>query len=135
MLNFDINWLAALVGAMVGNLGVGSLWYSPLLFSKAWQREVGISDVDVRSGNFALIFGLGFVLSVIAAVLFAAWLGPNPPLGDALVSGLVVGLGFVGTSMGINYLFERKSLRLWAINTGFHTAEFVGIGLVIGLWH
>lgn len=135
MLNFDINWLAAFVGAIVGNLGVGSLWYSPLLFSKAWQREVGITDAELRAGNFPLIFGLGFVLSVIAAVLFAAWLGPNPPLGDALVSGLVVGLGFVGTSLGINYLFERKSLSLWAINTGFHTAEFVAIGLVLGLWH
>ncbi|MCW5716546.1 MAG: DUF1761 domain-containing protein [Bauldia sp.] len=135
MLNFDINWLAALVGAAIGNLGVGSVWYSPLLFSKVWQREVGISDVDIRSSNFAMIFGVAFILSLIAAVLFAAWLGPNPEVGDALVAALVVGLGFVGTSLGINYLFERKSLTLWAINTGFLTAEFLVIGLVIGLWH
>jgi hypothetical protein len=135
MLDFDINWLAALVGAAIGNLGVGSIWYSPVLFSKVWQREVGISDVDIRSSNFAMIFGLAFVLSVIAAVLFAAWLGPNPEIGDALVAALVVGLGFVGTSLGINYLFERKSLTLWAINTGFHTVEFLIIGLVLGLWH
>lgn len=135
MLDFDINWLAALAGAAVGNLGVGSVWYSPVLFSKVWQREVGISDVDIRSSNFAMIFGLAFVLSVIAAVLFAAWLGPNPEVGDALVAALVVGLGFVGTSLGINYLFERKTPTLWAINTGFHTVEFLVIGLVIGLWH
>ncbi|MCW5715195.1 MAG: DUF1761 domain-containing protein [Bauldia sp.] len=135
MLDFDINWLAALVGAAIGNLGVGSVWYSPLLFSKVWQREVGISDVEVRSGNFAMIFGVAFILSLIAAVLFAAWLGPNPEVGDALIAALVVGLGFVGTSLGINYLFERKSLTLWAINTGFLTAEFLVIGLVIGLWH
>jgi hypothetical protein len=135
MLNFDINWLAALVGAILGNLGVGSLWYSPVLFSKVWQREVKMTDADIRGGNFAMIFGLAFVLSVIAAILFAAFLGPNPPVGDALVAGLVVGLGFVGTSMGINYLFERKSFTLWAINTGFHTAEFLVIALVLGLWH
>jgi hypothetical protein len=135
MLNFDINWLAAIVGAIVGNLGVGSLWYSPVLFSKVWQREVKITDADIAGGNFAMIFGAAFVLSVIAAILFAAFLGPNPSVGDALVAGLVVGLGFVGTSMGINYLFERKSFTLWAINTGFHTAEFVVIGLVLGLWH
>ncbi|MGV8839300.1 MAG: DUF1761 domain-containing protein [Bauldia sp.] len=135
MLSFDINWLAALVGAVVGNLVVGSVWYSPVLFSRVWQREVGISDVQIRSSSFAMIFGLAFVLSVIAAVLFAAWLGPAPELGDALVAALVVGLGFVGTSLGINYLFERKSFTLWAINTGFHTMEFVVIGLVLGLWH
>lgn len=135
MLDFDINWLAALVGAVVGNLVVGSVWYSPVLFSKVWQREVGISDVEIRSSNFAMVFGLAFLLSVVAAVLFAAWLGPNPELGDALVAGLVIGLGFVGTSLGINYLFERKSFTLWAINTGFHTVEFVAIALVLGLWH
>lgn len=135
MLDFEINWLAALVGAIVGNLGVGSLWYSPVLFSRVWQREVKISDAEIAGGNFGMIFGAAFVLSVIAAVLFAAFLGPNPPVGDALVAGLVVGLGFVGTSLGINYLFERKSFTLWAINTGFHTAEFLVIGLVLGLWH
>ncbi|MCC6736586.1 MAG: DUF1761 domain-containing protein [Bauldia sp.] len=135
MLDFDINWLAALVGAAVGNLVVGSVWYSPVLFSRVWQREVGISDVDIRSSNFAIVFGLAFALSVVAAVLFAAWLGPDPELGDALVAALVIGLGFVGTSLGINYLFERKSFLLWAINTGFHTMEFVVIGLVLGLWH
>jgi hypothetical protein len=118
-----------------GNLVVGSIWYSPIMFSRIWQREVRLTDADIRGGNFAMIFAAAFVLSLIAAILLAAFLGPNPPLANAVVAGLVIGLGFVGTSLGINYLFEKRSLTLWMINTGFHTLEFVVIGLVLGLWH
>jgi hypothetical protein len=41
----------------------------------------------------------------------------------------------VTTSFGINYLFERRSLRLFLINGSYHTIQFTLIGAVLGFWH
>jgi hypothetical protein len=38
-------------------------------------------------------------------------------------------------ALGGMYLFERKSLKLFAINGGYHTLQFALYGLVLGLIH
>ena len=40
----------------------------------------------------------------------------------------------MAASFGINYLFERKSLKLFLINAGYHTLQFTLIGLILALW-
>ncbi len=51
----------------------------------------------------------------------------------AFHSGVGVGLFWVATSFGVNYLFELKSLKLWLINAGYHTLQFTLYGLIFGL--
>ena len=41
----SLNWLAILVAAVVTMI-LGFLWYSPLLFAKAWTREMGYDPND-----------------------------------------------------------------------------------------
>lgn len=130
----EINFLAVLAAA-VASFILGGLWYSPLLFAKTWQREAGLSDEQVNSGNMALIFGLSFLLSLVAALVFALFLGPRPPLALGLGAGVSAGLCWVAASFGINYLFERRSLKLFLINGGYHTLQFTIIGLILALWH
>lgn len=130
----DINWLAALAAA-VSSFAVGGLWYAPALFGKTWQREAGVTDEQIKTGNPLKIFGGALVLSIIAAAVFALFLGPKPELGFATSAGFAAGLCWVAASFGINYLFERKSLTLFLINGGYHTVQFTVIGLVLGLWH
>jgi hypothetical protein len=128
----EINYLAVLVAA-VASFILGGLWYSPLLFSKAWQRESGVTDEQMAGANMGLIFGLTLVLSLIAAFVFALFLGPRPSMPLGLGAGFSAGLCWVTASLGINYLFERKSLKLFLINGGYHTLQFTVIGLVLAL--
>ena len=130
----DINYWAVLAAA-VGSFVIGGLWYSPLLFGKAWQREVGLSDEELARGNMARIFGLSFVLSLIAAWVFALFLGPRPPAAFGVGAGLAAGLCWVASSFGTNYLFARRSLKLFLIDGGYHTLQFTAIGLIIALLH
>lgn len=130
----DVNWLAILAAALAAFV-LGGLWYSPILFGRIWQRHSGLSDDAMARGNPALIFGLAFVLAFIAAAIFALFLGPDPALAFATGAGAAAGLCWVATSFGINYLFERKSPTLFAINAGYHTLQFTLTGLVLGLWH
>ena len=130
----EVNYLAVLAAA-VATFVLGGLWYSPALFGKVWQREAGVTEEKMKSANMALIFGLTFVLALIAAWVFALFLGPRPPMALGLGAGFSAGLCWVAASLGINYLFERKSLKLWLINGGYHTLQFTIIGLILALWH
>jgi hypothetical protein len=130
----EFNVLAVLAAA-VATFVLGGLWYSPALFGKAWQREAGVTDEQMRTSNKAIIFGLAFVLSLVAALVFAMFLGPRPPVNLGLGAGFAAGLCWVAASFGINYLFEQRSFKLWLINAGYHTLQFTIIGLILALWH
>jgi hypothetical protein len=130
----EVNWLAVLAAA-VSAFMIGGIWYSPALFFKAWQRGTGLSDEQLQRGNPAKIYGGSLVLSIIAAAVFAMFLGPAPEVGFATAAGFAAGLCWVAASFGINYLFERKSLSLFFINGGYHTVQFTVYGLILGLWH
>ena len=99
---------------------------SALRCSRAWCRPSNRTSGSPSSSP---------TLSLISAAVFAMFLGPAPGLGLAVGAGFAAGLCWVAASLGINYLFERKSLALFLVNGGFHTIQFTVIGLVLGLWH
>lgn len=128
----EVNLLAVLACGVM-SLVLGGIWYSPMLFGGAWQRAAGLSDEQAQSGNMTLIFGGAFVLSLIAAYVFAMFIGTQMPLAGAVGAGFSAGLCWVAASYGISYLFERRPLSLWLINGGYHTLQFTLFGLIIGL--
>ena len=128
----DVNWLAVLLCG-VSSMILGGLWYSPLLFARPWQRGAGLSDEQLAGANMALIFGLAFLLSLLAATVFALFLGREMGLWPSVAAGAAAGAFWVGASFGINYLFERRSVSHWLINAGYHTLQFALFGLILGL--
>lgn len=128
----EFNIWAVLLAA-VASFMLGGLWYSPLLFGRAWQRETGLTDEQLAKGNMGLIFGLAFVLCLIAAFVFAMFLGPRPSMALGFGAGFSAGLCWVASSFGVNYLFERKSVKLFLINGGYHTLQFTLIGVILSL--
>ena len=129
----EINWIAVVVAAVACFL-LGGLWYSPVLFGKVWNREAGRGENPQKAKHPGRVFGVAFVFALIAACVFAWWLGPNPEMRDALIKGLAAGAGIAGASFGINYQFADRSFLMWAIDAGYHTAQFVLFGLVLALW-
>ena len=128
----SINFLAVLVAA-ASSFALGGLWYSPALFLKPWNKAMGRSDKD--NGHPARVFGLSFVFALVAAFIFAMLLGPSPVLSEAWKAGLLVGVGFVAMSLGINYQFANRPIVAWLIDGGYHTTQFVPYGLILGAWH
>lgn len=128
----DVNWLGVFLAALSAFI-LGGLWYSPLLFTKPWLRLSRAEESPVKPLPMPLLMGGAFVLSFIAAFVFAMFLGRNPGLPLGLGAGASAGLCWVAASFGINYLFERKPLGLWFINGGYHTLQFTLYGLILGL--
>lgn len=128
---WDMNYWAVLVAA-VSSFMLGGLWYSPALFGKMWNDENGGVKQD---GHPAKVFGIAFLFSLLAAVAFARWVGPAPSLDYAIKHGILAGFGMVAACFGINYQFAQRSFKLWLIDGGYHTAQFLIFGLILGLWH
>jgi len=125
----------AVLGATVAAAFAGGFWYSPLLFAKAWMRECGLDEEAGKRRNPALLFGASFLLNFVAALVFAICIGRNPGVVPAAEAGLVLGVFWVATSVGMNYLFEGRSLKLFCITAGYHVLRFTLIGLVLGIWN
>lgn len=129
-----VNWLAVIAAAL-SMFVIGGVWYSPLLFDKAWQRAANLSDADRAKGNVPLIFGAAFILTLIMATNLAFFLaGPDVTLGFAVGAAIAAGFGWAALSVGVLTLFERRPLSYFLINGGYLTIGFAVMGLILGLW-
>jgi hypothetical protein len=128
----QVSLLATLVGTLLGFV-LGTIWYGPL-FSKTWMAENGFTMETVKQDfNPLKVYGTTFVLGLMTSYVFGLALGPNPDLLYAVGAGLAAGVFWVGTSFATSYLFERKSLRHFLINAGYHAVQFALIGLAFGV--
>lgn len=129
------NYLAILT-ATVSTFLLGGVWYSPLMFVNAWKKELGIAcDAPEDKSKFGRILGMSFLLEFIMAFNLAAFIGPKASLTFGLLAGAAAGFGWVALAMGVTYLFEGKSLRLFFINAGYHGVAFTIMGAILGAWH
>ena len=129
----DINWLAVLIAAVV-TFVLGGVWYGPL-FGRIWRAAEGQAEPQPGHRKHpALVYGLSFVLMLVAAAAMAVAVEPDPTVARAVGVGLVIGVGWVATSFGVNYLFAGRRLALFAVDAGYNVALFAAMGLVIGLF-
>ncbi len=130
----SVNHLAVIIAALSTFL-IGGLWYSPVLFGKAWQRENGLSDTDLQQGNMATIFGLSFLFSLLMAYNLAFFLNdPSIDLSMGTLYGFLTGFGWVAMALFIIGLFERKSWKYMLINGGYMIVAFTVMGAILGAW-
>jgi len=129
----NLNW-AAIVVAAVSAFALGALWYSPLLFSKRWMSESGVTKEDAQNASMLKTFGLSFILSLVASFFLAMFIGSGAGAGFGALAGFMAGLGWVFTFMGIIYLFEQKSLAHFLINSLYSVTALTLMGFIIGVW-
>lgn len=130
----NTNYWAVLVAA-ISSFAVGSLWYAPFLFGKAWQAATNLTDEKLKNANMGRTFGLSFVLSVVIAYGMAMFFGEGVDLHMGLMYGSMTAVFFVIPSLGINDLFEQRPLKLFLINAGYNLVIYTIIGGILGIWH
>lgn len=129
----DINLLAVLLGALAFFV-VGALWYGPL-FGKTWRAMNGITDEVIKAGPRPgqnptwLIMVLAFLFELLIAVTLAhlvARTGASPHVV------MMMAVGFAATIMvpalGINYLFQMRPGKLFAIDAGHLVVGMAAMG-------
>ncbi|WP_421870991.1 DUF1761 domain-containing protein [Marinoscillum sp.] len=129
----QLNYLAVFVAA-VSTFLLGSMWYAPFMFGKAWMAANNFTEDDLK-GGMAKILGSALILEVVMAFNLAAFIGTEADVSFGAIAGFAAGFGWVALGMGVTYLFDRKSFKHWAIDAGYHTVAFTMMGAILGAWH
>ncbi len=72
-----------------------------------------------------------FLLAAMMAVVLAAFIGDGGA-GFGARAGLATVAARVAAALGVNYVFERRSLTLFAINASCNIVTFTAMGAIIG---
>lgn len=134
-----INYLAVLVAAVAGWL-VGAAWYNVLANQwvaaqgktmEAFKQEQAAKTGDPRA---FLPFVLAFAANLLMAWVLAGLIGHlgQVTIRSGVISGAFAWLGFVVTTIAVNYAFGSRTWRLFAIDAGHWLAVLVLMGAIIG---
>ncbi|MBX2906707.1 MAG: DUF1761 domain-containing protein [Taibaiella sp.] len=134
MEQLHINHMAVICCAFA-NLLVGGIWYSPILFYKAWARENKLSEEDLKKTNPVKTFSLTLFISLIISYNLAFFLGDaKTDAAWGATAGFLAGFGFSALIFTIVALFEQRSWKYIVINGGYITGYFTLIGFILGAW-
>lgn len=130
----NLNYLAVLVAAL-STFVLGGLWYSPMLFGKAWMQLNNFTDADLQTFSKARMFGCSFVFSLVMALNLAMFLaGSTTDVIWGMTAGALAGLGWVAMAIAIIGVFENKSWTYILINGGYMIVAFIVMGAILGAW-
>lgn len=128
----EINFVAVALAAGAAFF-LGFLWYT-VIFAKVWQKEIGMDEKNdsTQPPSLGRMLIGSLILEILMALNLAAFIGSEADWAFGLSAGLAAGFGWVALALGVNYMFEGKSFKLWLINAGYNTVVFTIMGLIIG---
>lgn len=130
----EVNYLAALVAA-IAYFAIGAVWYSPLLFSRAWQRSIG-RDPGAAMTPGAMLFvitGIAYFVQAVTLGAIARTIGTTE-LVDGLVLGIFTGVGIVAVQLWVNASYEQRPPALVWINGGVAVLGFIAMAIIMTVW-
>ncbi|MGH2725117.1 MAG: DUF1761 domain-containing protein [Actinomycetota bacterium] len=130
----DVNYVAVLVAAVAWFI-LGGIWYAPPVLGRAWQRAIGMETV---SGANPLVFLATLVIYFVTAVAIAmlAVATDTGTVGEAVVLGIVTGVGFAVALTAVGAAYEPKPNRgAWFWITGiFNLLGYTLVAIILALW-
>ena len=129
-----VDYLAVLVAAVAG-FAFGAVWYMAL--GRAWMAALGKTEEEVQANSIPKVFVVAFLAQLVMAWLLAGLtdhMGARGSLADGLAVGFYAWLGFVMTTMVVNYGFQGQRRMLTVIDGGHWLGVLLIQALVIGLF-
>ncbi len=136
-----LNYAAVAVSA-VAYFMVGSIWFTPIGFSKPWMKGHGIVMPDDATAQAQMkkempkLFAMTFVLCFLA-VLSVACIEGIARVNNCM-AGAKVGLAaavFAFVAIAQSHMYTRKSFKLVLIDAGYHIVSLVIVGIILAVWH
>ena len=130
-----INYIAILIAAAAG-WAAGAAWYMAL--AKPWMAAVGLSQEEIEASRqrpgASLPFVYAFAANVIMAWVLAGLIGHlgSVTIRSGVISGAFCWLGFVITTMLVNYSFAMRNRMLLLIDGGYWLVVLALMGAIIG---
>lgn len=131
----SLNYWAVLV-AMVASMLIGYGWYSMPIFGRKWMALIGKTEEELKRGQGPAMGG-AVILGLIQAYIFAHIVGyvGAETIGDGLLTGFWLWLGFPLTILGVQNLFAQRPFKLTLINAGYHLVQYLVFGAIFAVWY
>ncbi|MCK8479805.1 DUF1761 domain-containing protein [Psychroserpens algicola] len=130
----NINHLAVILSAFC-SLILGAIWYSPILFYKTWKKENNLTDEQLKASSPAKSYLICFLLALLMSYNMAFFLADSESDWQwGLIAGFLTGFGWAAAIFMVIAMFELKTWRYVAINSGYIIIFFSLIGVIIGTW-
>lgn len=135
-----VNWLAILAAGLA-HMIVGAAWFGA--FSKPWMADAypGMTREQMMAsapksawasyGGYAFGFAIGLFSAYITTVIVRA---AGVALGPALALTAAIWVAFTAGRFATTYMFERRPLRLWAIDVGYPLVSMLVTTCIVVLW-
>lgn len=131
-----VNYLAVFLCGIIA-MGLGALWYSPMLLGKMWIESLDKSDEELKKDfNPIKAYSVSTLSQLVMAYMLArimSYVGATTPEEGIRVA-FMAWLGFTATTMTINMLFEGKTFKQFIVEGGYHFIVLMVYGLILGLW-
>lgn len=133
-----IGYIMSVVVAAVVAWLIGAIWYSPLLFAKAWVEAQGHTPEKVAAmqANAAKAYAgslLAFVLMAAVLKIFLRHLGADS-LHDGAWWAFHAWLGFALPIGFTQHLYSDKPIAAFYLDTGYQLIYLVAMGAILGAW-
>jgi len=126
----NVNWLAVLV-AWVVHVVISLVWFQPAFFGAAW---VELSGKELKPATRWIPAGLAAHLVGVLALAVIANLAYATTLLEGIALGLLVSIGFVGTMLAGELVWEKIPFRLFLIRLGDQLLTYSIAGAILALW-
>lgn len=134
-----INYLAVFIAALAG-FGFGAVYYmalaAPWMNAVGWTQEQQAAHVRGELNPSKLPFVIAIAANVVMAWVLAGLIGHlgagQVTIKNGIISGAFAWLGFVATTLSVNYAFGMRKPVLTLIDAGHWLGVLVIMGAVIG---
>ena len=132
-----INYLAVVVAA-VATFGLGSLWYSPLLFAKPWMKLHGYSEAKLKDmqKHLGRAYGISLfcylVIAAVVSVLIAYTDISTWQRGVQL--GVLIWIGFAAAVGLVSNMFSDKSVGSFVLDAAYQLVYLVMMCVILAVW-
>ena len=133
MQEVPFSW-AMLVAAVI-RMMVGALWFSPIAFAPAWQKIVGVTQDQMRTG-----FPKAIAADAVGSLIMAWALAHAVAYAGAatLAAGAAVGffnwLGFIAVVLFTAVIYEQRAVKLFWLTGGFNLVALILMGALLAVW-
>ncbi len=137
----ELNIFAVIVSAVI-IMGLGAMWFSPVLFGNQWMKEMNLTMEDFeRMQAEGKSFTMAYVSSGISALVISvamasliSLLGFHGNIAYALLTAVLIYFCFTAMATLKEIHWEDRPLRLSMIGGGYELTSYLIAAGISALW-
>jgi hypothetical protein len=124
--------ILAIILAVIANMAIGALWYSPVLFSNIWVNALGKKMEEIDPKGAYVGYGLTTLGGIFTAVVLSLLINllDTVTVLDGALFGFLLGLIAAFRELSPTF-FEGRNYTLFFISAGYHIVSLTFMGTII----